>query len=61
MSLGLPVTSHFTAGDDIDRIVRVLALACEDADVVLVTGGLGPTADDLTRQALAGSWAWSWG
>jgi len=53
VSLGLPVTSQFTAGDDIDRIARVLALACEDADVVLVTGGLGPTADDLTRQALA--------
>jgi nicotinamide-nucleotide amidase len=51
--LGIPVASRFTVGDDLDKIVRVLGLACEDAEVILVTGGLGPTADDLTRQAVA--------
>ncbi|UCE99687.1 MAG: competence/damage-inducible protein A, partial [Planctomycetota bacterium] len=39
--------------DDVDSIVRTLNLASDDADVVLLTGGLGPTDDDLTRQAIA--------
>jgi nicotinamide-nucleotide amidase len=51
--IGIPVVSSYTAGDDIDLIVRMLNLASGDADVVLVTGGLGPTDDDVTRQALA--------
>jgi nicotinamide-nucleotide amidase len=53
LSTGIPVVSSYTAGDDIDLIVRMLNLASGDADVVLVTGGLGPTDDDLTRQAFA--------
>ena len=53
LSIGIPVVSSYTAGDDIDLIVRMLNLASGDADVVLVTGGLGPTDDDLTRQAFA--------
>lgn len=52
-SIGIPVVSSYTAGDDIGSIVRMLNLASSDADVVLVTGGLGPTDDDVTRQALA--------
>ena len=51
LSIGIPVISSYTAGDDMDLIVRTLNLASGDADVVLVTGGLGPTDDDLTRQA----------
>ncbi len=53
LSIGIPVVSSYTVGDDIDLIVRMLNLASGDADVVLVTGGLGPTDDDVTRQALA--------
>lgn len=53
VSIGIPVVSSYTAGDDTDLIVRMLNLASGDADVVLVTGGLGPTDDDLTRQAFA--------
>lgn len=49
----IPVVSGYTIGDEISKIVRGLGLACEDADIVLVTGGLGPTEDDLTRQAFA--------
>jgi nicotinamide-nucleotide amidase len=49
----IPVVSSYTIGDDVDAIVRVLNLAVADADIVLVTGGLGPTDDDLTRQAFA--------
>jgi len=52
-SIGIPVVSSYTVGDEIDLIVRALNLAISGADVVLATGGLGPTDDDLTRQALA--------
>jgi nicotinamide-nucleotide amidase len=51
LSIGIPVVSCYTAGDDIDSILRSLKRAGSDADVVLTTGGLGPTDDDLTRQA----------
>ncbi len=40
-------------GDDLDAIVSALRRAAEDADVLLVTGGLGPTRDDLTRDGVA--------
>ena len=53
LSVGVPVVSTYTVGDDVDLIVRVLNLAALDADIVLVTGGLGPTDDDVTRQAFA--------
>ncbi len=51
--LGIPVSYHLTAGDDLDGIVRVLEAAADWADLVISTGGLGPTQDDLTRDALA--------
>lgn len=47
------VLGCYTIGDDIDSIVKTLRLAADGADVVLVTGGLGPTDDDLTRQGFA--------
>jgi nicotinamide-nucleotide amidase len=53
LSIGIPVVSSYICGDDIDSIVRMLSLASSDADVVLITGGLGPTDDDVTRQAFA--------
>jgi nicotinamide-nucleotide amidase len=40
-------------GDDLARLAVALQRALEDADVVVVTGGLGPTSDDLTREAVA--------
>ncbi|MCK4887801.1 MAG: competence/damage-inducible protein A [Planctomycetes bacterium] len=52
-SIGVPTTSHHTVGDDLDLIVDYLKLAQKESDIVLVTGGLGPTDDDLTRQAFA--------
>jgi len=54
LSIGIPVVSSYTIGDDVDAIVRAFNLAVADADIVLVTGGLGPTDDDLTRQGFAG-------
>ncbi|MHC4461273.1 MAG: competence/damage-inducible protein A [Planctomycetota bacterium] len=53
LPIGIPVVSSYTVGDDIDQIVRSLNLARGNADVVIATGGLGPTDDDLTRQAFA--------
>jgi nicotinamide-nucleotide amidase len=53
LSIGVPVVSSYVVRDEIDAIVRGLTLASTDADVVLTTGGLGPTDDDLTRQAFA--------
>ncbi|HUS73793.1 MAG TPA: competence/damage-inducible protein A [Sedimentisphaerales bacterium] len=53
LSIGIPVVSSYTVGDDTDSIVRLFNLASSDADLILATGGLGPTDDDLTRQAFA--------
>ena len=53
LSIGVPVVSSYAVGDEIEAIVRGFNLAITDADVVIATGGLGPTDDDLTRQALA--------
>jgi nicotinamide-nucleotide amidase len=53
LTIGVPVVSSYVVRDEIDAIVRGLELASADADVVLTTGGLGPTDDDLTRQAFA--------
>lgn len=40
-------------GDNLERMVAVLQLALERSDAVIVCGGLGPTQDDITRQAIA--------
>jgi nicotinamide-nucleotide amidase len=53
LMIGIPVVSTYVVRDEIDAIVRGLELAIADADIVLTTGGLGPTDDDLTRQAFA--------
>jgi nicotinamide-nucleotide amidase len=52
-SIGVDVLHHQVVGDNLERIVEVLRLALDRADVALVTGGLGPTEDDITRDALA--------
>jgi nicotinamide-nucleotide amidase len=51
--IGVDVLHHQAVGDNIPRIVEALRVALDRADVVLVTGGLGPTEDDLTRDAIA--------
>lgn len=50
---GIDVVEARTVGDELAQVVRALRWATARADWVLVTGGLGPTADDLTREALA--------
>ncbi len=50
---GVQVVASVMVGDDLARMSEVLRRALADADVVLVTGGLGPTSDDVTREAVA--------
>ncbi|MBL8827400.1 MAG: CinA family nicotinamide mononucleotide deamidase-related protein [Planctomycetaceae bacterium] len=51
--LGIPVVAHVTVADDKAMNVEVFRHATARADIVISTGGLGPTADDLTREVLA--------
>ncbi|MCE9545669.1 MAG: CinA family nicotinamide mononucleotide deamidase-related protein [Planctomycetia bacterium] len=51
--LGIAVRFHTTVSDDLAGNIAVFRAAIERADVVVATGGLGPTADDLTREAVA--------
>jgi nicotinamide-nucleotide amidase len=51
--IGLPVAFHTTVGDDLADNVDVFRRAAERAGLVISTGGLGPTQDDLTREVIA--------
>ncbi|HXG10538.1 MAG TPA: competence/damage-inducible protein A [Gemmataceae bacterium] len=51
--IGIPVGWHTTVADDLEDNVAVFRIAAGRARLVLATGGLGPTQDDLTREALA--------
>ena len=47
--LGISVLRHTTVGDNHERLAAALRTALERSDIVIATGGLGPTADDITR------------
>ena len=49
----IKVFQRTTIGDDADQILNAFATAAERVDIVLITGGLGPTKDDLTKPLLA--------
>jgi nicotinamide-nucleotide amidase len=51
-ALGVGIYRHTTVGDNTDRIVGALKDAASRADLVVTTGGLGPTSDDLTNACL---------
>src|SRR5919202_214435 len=51
-ALGVSVYRHVTVGDNKQRIVAALLEASSRADLVITTGGLGPTSDDLTNECL---------
>ena len=50
---GIDSLLQVKVGDNLGRMERVLRMALADADAVIVCGGLGPTHDDLTREAIA--------
>src|SRR6516165_10129034 len=51
--IGIPVFWHTTIADDLDANLDAFRLATRRARLVIATGGLGPTQDDLTREVLA--------
>lgn len=51
--LGINVFFHTTVGDNLDRAAETIAAAVKRSDCVIITGGLGPTPDDVTREAIA--------
>jgi len=50
---GIDCHFHTSVGDNVDRVASVLRIALERSDAVIVSGGLGPTQDDITRHAIA--------
>ncbi len=52
-ALGVGIYRHTTVGDNKDRIVTAIKEAAARSNLVLTTGGLGPTSDDLTNECLA--------
>jgi nicotinamide-nucleotide amidase len=52
-SLGLDVYHHTVVGDNLDRLVEAIKIASSRADVIITTGGLGPTDDDITKLGVA--------
>jgi nicotinamide-nucleotide amidase len=52
-ALGVRVIYKTTVGDDEARITEVLRIALQRVPIIITTGGLGPTVDDMTRQAVA--------
>lgn len=51
--LGINVFWHTVVGDNPERLTRAVEAARARADIIITTGGLGPTCDDLTKQVLA--------
>ncbi len=51
--IGVSIYSLTTVGDNLERIAQAIRTSLARSDVVITTGGLGPTVDDMTRQAVA--------
>ena len=51
--IGIPVHKIITIGDDNAEIIKTVDHAIRDSQIIIVTGGLGPTHDDITKNALA--------
>lgn len=52
--LGIDLYHKSTVGDNLERVIATLGQAWERANLLILSGGLGPTQDDLTREAVAG-------
>ena len=51
--VGIPVIRHSCVGDDLEALISILKEISTRVDICVVTGGLGPTADDLSSVAAA--------
>lgn len=60
LSMGIAVERCVVVGDDLDGIGRAIVEAAAGADLLLVTGGLGPTSDDLTSEAASRAGGVEW-
>ena len=52
-SIGVDVYFHTVVGDNLDRMAEMIERAASRSDCVVITGGLGPTPDDITREGVA--------
>lgn len=52
-TIGINVYHHTVVGDNPQRLKQAMAIAMERADIIITTGGLGPTCDDLTKNVIA--------
>lgn len=50
--LGAFISNHITIGDDFDLMVKIITEQIQQNDIVITTGGLGPTHDDITKPVL---------
>ena len=48
--LGIDVMYHYTVGDNPERLAEMIEMAFKDFDLIITTGGLGPTQDDMTKE-----------
>ncbi len=53
IDLGVDVVRQVSVADDMNSIIKELNISMNEADLIFLCGGLGPTNDDLTREALA--------
>lgn len=53
MEMGIETHYHTSVDDDYKRLESVIKIAIERSDIIILTGGLGPTEDDLTKEATA--------
>lgn len=51
--LGIDVFYHHVVGDNKGRLIELIKSIMERTDIIITTGGLGPTADDITKEAIA--------
>ena len=53
VEVGIDVFARFIVEDDREKLMDIMKIALDNADMLIITGGLGPTDDDLTREAVA--------
>ena len=59
-ALGIEVVTKCVIGDQLDRLADAIRRAVARSEVVILSGGLGPTEDDLTRDVRPTPWIASW-